>query len=123
MAMDQLIIVNPCQVILGVKLSLTLVPKLIKIYSYASSYESPRERHSITFDLFSTKPPRGFILPEQEVYKGVNRGITLLNIIKGKYNHKITFIFKYFFLNLIIEPGPRFYISFLTGIIYKKFKL
>jgi hypothetical protein len=115
--------VNPCQATLDVELSLTLVPKSTKTHGYTSSRESPRERHSATSDSFPTKPPRGFILPKQEVRKEVSRDIASLNIIKGKHNRKVAFMFKYLFLDLIIEPGPRFYMSFLAGIIYKKPKL
>jgi hypothetical protein len=115
--------VNPRQATLGVELSLTLVPKSTKIHGYASLRESPRERRSVTFDLFPIKSSRGFIPPEQEVYKGVNRGIALSNIMEGKHNRKVAFTFKHLFLDLIIEPGPRFYILFLTGITYKEPKL
>jgi hypothetical protein len=37
------------------------------------------------------KPPREFIPLEQEVYKGVNKGIIPLNIVKGRRNRKVTF--------------------------------
>jgi hypothetical protein len=115
--------VNPRQATLGVELSLTLVPKSTKTHGYASSRESPRERRSVTSDPFPTKPPRGFVPPKQEVRKGVSRGITSSNIIEGKYNRKAMFTFEHLFLDLTIEPGPRFYTSFLAGIIYKKLKL
>jgi hypothetical protein len=97
--------------------------KSIKTYSYASSRKSSRERHFATSDLFSIKLSRRFVLLEQEVYKGVSRGVALSNIIEGKRNCKVAFTFKYFFLDLIIELSLRFYMSFLVRIIYKELKL
>jgi hypothetical protein len=115
--------VNPRQATLGVELSLTLVPKSTKTYGYASSRESPRERRSATSDPFPTKPPRGFVPPEQEVRKGVSRGVASSNIVEGKRNRKAAFTFKYLFSDLTMEPGPRFYTSFLAGTTYKEPKL
>jgi hypothetical protein len=115
--------VNPRQATLGVELSLTLVPKSTKIHGYASLRESPRERRSATSDPFPIKPSRGFVPPEQEVRKGVNRGIASSNIMEGKRNRKVAFTFEHLFSDLIMEPGPRFYTSFLAGITYKEPKL
>jgi hypothetical protein len=47
----------------------------------------------------------------------------LSNIIEGKHNRKAAFTFEYLFLDLTIELGSRFYISFLAGITYKEPKL
>jgi hypothetical protein len=115
--------VNPRQVTLNVKLSLTLIPKSIKTHNYASLYKSLREQYFIIFNPFSIKPLHGFILLKQEVYKGINQDIISLNIIKKKYNYKAVFMFKYLFLNLIIKLSLKFYISFLAKITYKKLKL
>jgi hypothetical protein len=122
-AADQSTIVNPRQATLGVELSSTLVPKSTKTHGYASSRESPRERRSATSDPFPTKPSRGFVPPEQEVRKGVSRGVASSNIVEGKRNRKAAFTFEHLFSDLTMEPGPRFYTSFLAGTTYKEPKL
>jgi hypothetical protein len=38
-----------------------------------------------------TKPLRGFVPLEQEVHKGVNKGIAPSNIVKGRHNRKAAF--------------------------------
>ena len=122
-AVDQSVVVNPRQATLDVELSSTLVPKSTKIHGYASSRDSPGERRSATSDPFPTKPPRGFVPPEQEVRKRVSRGIMSSNIMEGKRNRKVAFMFEYLFLDFIMELESRFYMSFLAGIIYKESKL
>ena len=57
------------------------------------------------------------------MYKGTSKGIVFSNIIKGKYNYKVTFTIKLLFWDLIKEPISKYYMSFLIRIIYKELKL
>ena len=69
------------------------------------------------------KPPCEFVSLEQEVCKGINKSITLLNIIKGKCNCKVTFTIELLFWDFIKELISKYYMSFLIRITYKELKL
>ncbi len=97
--------------------------KSTKPRGYANARDPPRESCPATSALLPTKPPRGFVPPEQEVYKGVSRGITTLNIVEGKRNRNAAFTFKHLFLDLTIELVLRFYILFLARITFKESQL
>jgi hypothetical protein len=134
MAASQSTVVNPRQTTLGVELSSTLASKGVELSStlaskstkrrgQASSRDPPRERRPATSAPLPTKPPRGFVPPEQEVRKGVSRGVAASNIVEGKRNRNATFTFEHLFSNLTIELVSRFYTSFLTGTTYKESQL
>jgi hypothetical protein len=76
----------------AIELSLTLSPKSITLSDSSSSRDSPQDRPLITSKLLPTKLPHGFVLLEQEVCKGVNRGVTPSNIVEGKRNCKVAFM-------------------------------
>ena len=108
---------------LTVEISLILSSKSTILSDSSSSRDSPRDQSLTISKPLSTKLSCGFVLLEQEVYKGTNKGIIPSNIIKGKYNCKIAFIIELLFWDLIEEPISKYYISFLIGIIYKELKL
>jgi hypothetical protein len=81
----------------AIELSLTLSLKSITLSDSSNSRDSPQDQPLTTSKLLPIKPPCRFIPLEQEVCKGVNKGITPLNIIKGKCNYKVVFMIEQLF--------------------------
>jgi hypothetical protein len=108
---------------LGVDLSSTLGPKSTNVPDSSSTRDSPRRRHATTSKPPPTKPPRGFVPPEQEARKGVNRGVASSNIVEGKRNRKAAFTIKQLFWDLTIYPTSTYYSSFLAGTTFQEPKL
>jgi hypothetical protein len=108
---------------LAVEISSTLSPKSTTLSDSSSSRDSPRDQPLTTSKPLPTKPPRGFVPPEQEVRKGINRGVAPSNIVEGKRNRKAAFTIEPLFWDLIEEPISKYYTSFLAGTTYKEPKL